>query len=146
MGGVMTTVLLAHPTLSTPGDQIAWTAGQQAVFLSDMIGRHNVIVVSGKFVWHEAVPGEPCLEVTFEDGHKPPGCVRASALRLRPPELSVEEEGAIVSEYQQRLVEAQKVLVARWPHRTGPLLTSKLEKIIASMMVDYAIVSERRRR
>lgn len=137
--------VIAHPTPLTPGDRIRWSAGQKAWFLSDHIGRHKVTVVTGEFTGHEAVPGELCLEVSFDDDEKrSPGCVRASSLRLRGEAVTVEQEQEVVGTYQQRLRDAQTLLVGRWPHRTGPLLTSELEKIIAAMMVDYAVQCELR--
>ena len=74
-------VLLACPTRDTPGDAIGWKVGQKAVFWGES-GRHDVVVINGNFVGHDAVPGELCMEVTFEDGSGD-GCVLARRLRLR---------------------------------------------------------------
>jgi hypothetical protein len=74
-------VLLAHPTRDTPGDAVRWRVGQRAVFWG-CSGKHDVVVTSDGFVGHEAVPGELCVEVLFEDGSGA-GCVLARKLRLR---------------------------------------------------------------
>jgi hypothetical protein len=75
-------VLLACPTADTTGDHIGWSPGQRATFLGNK-GPRPVTIMTGKFVGHDAVPNQLCLEVTFDDENDVAGCVLASALRLR---------------------------------------------------------------
>jgi hypothetical protein len=76
-------VLFAHPTSETPGNCINWSPGQPAIFLTKSGACRPVTIISGKFVGHDQVPGQLCLEVAFEEEGGKLGCVLASALRLR---------------------------------------------------------------